>query len=188
MLEGLFFLCRLDLNSSPFGFREICLPNDLRFSFSMLHCSSNHGFSLCFLVVLLNLKPACLHISVKFCVNRSVIVSTLLLFSAVFSLLFVSILSKSRLNSCFALSSQTNFLNSLNVISSDRFPGHLFCCFSINANERGQWSDRWGSRSLTIKIRYEQMACLHSVKHKTIYVVHIYREIIYRSQVKHVAC
>ena len=79
---------RLDLNSSTFGFREICLPNDLRFSFSMLHCSANHGFSLCFLVVLLNLKPACLHMSIKFCVNRSVIASTLLLFSAVFSLFF----------------------------------------------------------------------------------------------------
>ena len=126
-----FFLCRLDLNSSTFGFREICLPNDLRFSFSMLHCSSNHGFSLCFLVVLLNLKPACLHTSIKFCVNRSVIVSTLLLFSAVFSLFFVSLLSKSGLNSYFVLSSQTNFLNSLNVISSDRFPEHLFLCLAL---------------------------------------------------------
>ena len=110
-----------------------------------------NGFSLCFLVVLLNLKPACLHTSIRFCVNRSVIVSTLMLFSAVFSLFFVSILSKSRPNSYFALSSQTNFLNSPNVISSDRFPEHLFSCFSINAYEREQWSDRWGSRSLTIK-------------------------------------
>ena len=113
-------------NSSTFGFREICLPNDLRFSFSMLHCLSHHGFSLCFLVVLMNLKPACLHTSIKFCVNRSVIVSTLLLFSAVFSLIFVSVLSKSRLNSYLALSCQTNFLNSLNVISSDCLPDHLF--------------------------------------------------------------
>ena len=151
VFESLFFLCRFDLNSSTFGFREICLPNDLRFSFSMLHCSSNHGFSLCFLVVLMNLKPACLHTSIKFCVNRSVIVSTLLLFSAVFSLFFVSVLSKSRLNSYFALSSQTNFLNSPSVISSDLFSEHFFLCFSINANEREQWSDRWGSRSLTIK-------------------------------------
>ena len=108
-------------------------------------------FSLCFLVVLMNLKPACLHTSIKFCVNRSVIVSTLLLFSAVFSLFFVSVLSKSRLNSYFALSSQTNFLNSLNVILSDCLPEHLFLCFSINVNEREQWSDRWGSRLLTIK-------------------------------------
>ena len=85
----------------------------------------------------MNLKPACLHTSIKFCVNRSVIVSTLLLFSAVFSLFFVSVLSKSRLNSFFALSSQTNFLNSLDVISSDRLPEHLFLCFSINTNEEG---------------------------------------------------
>ena len=77
-------------------------------------------------MVLLNLKPACLHTSIKFCVNRSV---TLLLFSAVFGLFFVSVLSKSRLNSYFALSSQTNFLNSLNVISSDLFPEHLFFVF-----------------------------------------------------------
>ena len=117
-------------NSSTFGFREICLPNDLRFSFSMLHCLSNHGFSLCFLVVLMNLKPACLHTSIKFCVNRSVIVSTLL-FSAVFSLIFVSVLSKSRLNSYLALSSQSNFLNLLNVISSDCLPDHLFLCFNM---------------------------------------------------------
>ena len=61
-------------------------------------------------MVLLNLKPACLHMSIKFGENRSVIVSTLLLFSAVFSLFFVSILSKSRLNSYFALSSQTNLI------------------------------------------------------------------------------
>ena len=151
VFESLFFLCGLDLNSSMFGFREIWLPHDLRFSFSMLHCSSNHGFSLCFLVFLLNLKPACLHTSIKFCVSRSVIVSTLLLFSTVFSLFFVSILPKSRLNSYFALSSQTNFLNSLNVILSDCLPEHLFLCFSINVNEREQWSDRWGSRLLTIK-------------------------------------
>ena len=82
-------------------------------------------------MVLLNLKPACLHTSIKFCVNRSVIVSTLLLFSAVFSLFFVSILSKSRHNSYFALSSQTIFLNSLNVTSPDRFPEHLFCVLAL---------------------------------------------------------
>ena len=45
-----------------------------------------------------------------------------------FSLFFVSIPSKSRHNTYFALSSQTSFLNSLNVKSSDRFPEHLFLC------------------------------------------------------------
>ena len=79
--------------------------------------------------MLLNLKPACLHTSITFCVNRPVIASTLLLLSAVFSLFFVSILSKSRHNTYFALSSQTSFLNSLNVISSDLFPEHLFFVF-----------------------------------------------------------
>ena len=49
-------------------------------------------------MVLLNLKPACFHMSVKFCVNRSVIVSTLLLFSAVFSLFFCRAFRKAWCN------------------------------------------------------------------------------------------
>ena len=81
--------------------------------------------------MLLNLKPACLHTSIKFCVNSSVIAPTLLLFSAVFSLFFVSILYKSRHDTYFALSFQTSFLNSLKVISSDRFPEHLFCVLAL---------------------------------------------------------
>ena len=65
------------------------------------------------------------------CLFAYVIVSTLLLFSVVFSLFFVSMLSKSRHNSYSALSSQTSFINSLNMISSDRFPEHLFCVLAL---------------------------------------------------------
>lgn len=115
----------------------VCQPNDLRFPFSISYCSSNHGFPICFLVMLLNLKPACLHTSFKFCVNNSVISSTLLLSSAEFSLLFVSLLSKSRRNSYFQLLSHTSCLDSLSVISSDRFPEHFFFCVSALMRVKG---------------------------------------------------